>query len=221
MKENFTFLQISSLGKYLKDLVKRKAFKFFERHGFDDEELSRVSNCFGSSIIDQIKEDLSISPFSLTVDNVTAGGKSMCGLQVRYLKQYGEESGITRTKIENRIIGIKYLEESSKGEVLFNAVQEKLLNLGTEVKNNFRGLVHDHGANIAGFNIGLTGLLEKELDNYFMDLDDPCHSLNLALSKAYSTLPEELTQFLQKIQKIILFGLKGSHIYLKSKGKIT
>ena len=32
-----------------------------------------------------------------------------------------------------------------------------------------------------------------------MDLEDPCHSINLSLSKALETLPKEVTKFIKKI----------------------
>jgi len=200
MKENYSFLQISSLGKYLKSLVERKSISFFEKHSFDDEELSKVANCFGTSLLDQLKEDLSASPFSLAVDNVTLGGKNICGLQVRYLKQYAGESDILNIKLENRIIGIKNLEESSTGDALLKVVKEKLLDMAPQIKDNFRGIVHDHGSNLSGKHKGLSVLLENELENYFMDLEDPCHSLNLTLVKSLQALPNNFTEFFRNIQ---------------------
>ena len=179
MKQNFSFEQISSLGKYLKAMSERKTLDFFQKHGFDDEEISKMANCFGDCIIEQIKDDISQSPFSLTLDNVTLAGKSICGLQVKYLKKYISEGNMQRTSIENRMIGLKHLEESSTGEALFQVVKEKLLDFSSEIKINFKGLVHDHASNLSGSNTGLGALLRKDLDHYFMDLEDSCHSLNL------------------------------------------
>ena len=137
MKVNFSFLQISELGKFLKKMAEKKQLNFFLNHGFDDEEISKVANMFGRSIIEQIKEDLIQSPFSLTVDNVTVASKSICGLQVKYFKQYFDEENLRRTSIENRIIGLKYLQDSSTIEKLHEVVNEKLLSLAPEIPNNF------------------------------------------------------------------------------------
>ena len=160
-----------------------------------------MANCFGDCIIEQIKDDISQSPFSLTLDNVTLAGKSICGLQVKYLKKYISEGNMQRTSIENRMIGLKHLEESSTGEALFQVVKEKLLDFSSEIKINFKGLVHDHASNLSGSNIGLGALLRKDLDHYFMDLEDPCHSLNLTLVKSLKTLPKRIMKFIKKLHK--------------------
>ena len=199
LKQNLSFLQISSLGKYLNNMANFNRLDFFGKYGFDDEEISKVSNIFGKSLIEEITQDLSNGPFSVTIDNVTVSGKSICGLQVKYLKKYLDEEGLQRSSIENRIIGLKYLEESSSAEVLYETVQEKLLALDPEIRNNFRGLAHDHASNLSGTHKGLGALLEKDLPNYFMDLEDPCHSINLTLNKSLDDLPEEITKFIKKI----------------------
>ena len=201
MKQNFSFEQISSLGKFLKNMSERRALNFFQNHGFDDEEISKMANCFGDSLIEQLKNDLAQSPFSLTLDNVTLAGKSICGLQVRYLKQYTTEENVFKTCIENRIVGIKHLEESSTGEALYQVVKEKLLDFSPEISTNLKGMVHDHASNLTGMNIGVGALLRKDLDHFFMDLKDPCHSLNLILVKAIKTLPKRIMKFIKKIHK--------------------
>jgi len=150
-------------------------------------------------LIEQLKNDLSSSPFSLIVDNVTATGKSICGMQVKYLKHYIDEMQVQRTSIENRVIGLKYLECSSSTETIYNVVKEKVFNLSPEISSNFRGFVHDHAANLSGLHNGLGVKLKEDLPNKFMDLGDPCHSLNLALSKALKILPKEIMKFVKKI----------------------
>ena len=56
------------------------------------------------------------------------------------------------------------------------------------------------GSNLSGKHIGLSLLLENEIENYFMDLEDLCHSLNLTLVKSLQTLPNNFTEFFRNIQ---------------------
>ena len=66
----------------------------FGKYGFD-EKISKVSL--------KKPQDLSNGPFSVTIDNVTVSGKSICGLQGKYLKKYLDEEGLQRLSIGNRI----------------------------------------------------------------------------------------------------------------------
>ena len=75
-----------------------------------------ISNELGHYLLEELKEDLSISPYSLSVDNVTVHETNSCGLKVRYLKEFGKvrkgpgyEATIKRRKIVNKMTGISYL----------------------------------------------------------------------------------------------------------------
>ena len=96
-------------------------------------------------------------------------------------------------------MGIKYLGDSSNAKALENLIQEKLLSLSPKVQENFVGLTHDHASSLSGHVNGLGELLKKILPNPFMDLKDPCHSLNLVLSKSFEKLPIELPKFVDNI----------------------
>ena len=91
---------------------------------------------------------------------------------MKYLKQYFDEENLRRTSIENRIIGLKYLQDSSTIEKLHEVVNEKLLSLAPEIPNNFHGIVHDLGTNLSGVHNGLAALLQRQLPNYLMNLED-------------------------------------------------
>ena len=49
------------------------------------------------------------------------------------------KTAIIKTKIENKILGIKYLQGSSDAETQLQIVNEKLFNLGENVKKNLIG----------------------------------------------------------------------------------
>lgn len=149
-------------------------------------------------LYEQLKEDLTLSKYSLCVDNSTVGKTSVCALEVRYLKQFIDNDKL-RTKIQNRIIGIKYLEDSSTGATIYKIVNEKLLSLSEEIKNNLVGTVHDRGSNLTGAEAGLINRLQNDLKQYFFDLNDPCHGIHLAVEKAIEELPSDTMKFVNKI----------------------
>ena len=59
--------------------------------------------------------------------------------------------------------------------------------------------MHDHASTLSGNQEGLVGLLKNTLPNYFMDLRDPCHSLNFTLNQALLSLPELTANFVDSI----------------------
>lgn len=204
LKENLSFSQLSSIGKYLQEMALDKSVNFLKSHSFDEEELSKVSRCFGTYLLDEIKKDLESTKFSFGLDSSTISGENICALKVRYLQEISESYNSTRTQVKNRIIGIKTLEEKSTGKTYLEIVEEKLLGLGEEIKANFLGITHDAAACLSGQNIGLVGRLKKSLDNYFVDVPDPCHHLNLCLSNSLELVPEKLRNFIDTIHNHFL-----------------
>ena len=206
-KSNYSFAQITQLLQFLKLMAKNQKLKFFTMFSFNEEEISTISNELRHCLLEELKEDLSNSPYSLSLDNVTVNGTNICGLKVRYLKEYEEklkgsnglQTTIKRRKIENNIIGIKYLKGESSAQILLDIVREKLLNLDPKIKNNMIGFTHDMASNLSSKYNGLSALLTEELPQKFFDLPDPCHALNLCLSKSLQTLLEEMLSFTTKI----------------------
>lgn len=198
-KLNLSFNQISQLGKYLNELAKEDKLGFLEKFTFEREEVSNLARWFGHFLINELKKDLELSPFSLSIDNSTIAKKTICALKVRFLKKSLDENGIRRNYLQSKLIGIKYLKHSSNAEAVFNATKEKLLNLSEKVKENFVGYVHDHHSTLTGKKKGLGKLLQEELKTPFMDLKDPCHSLNLAVNKALKYVPEEMRNFVEDL----------------------
>jgi len=198
-KLNLSFNQISELGKFLKEMSSNKEIFFFENHTFEREEVSSIANCFGQCFLSQLKDDLEKSPFSFCIDNSTVARLNICALKVRYLKESLDEQGSVRTSIQNKIIGIKYLKDSSNAKTLFDITKEKLLNLSEKVKSNLVGIAHDHASTLSGPLNGLGTLIAEHLPQYFMDLKDPCHSLNLSLSNSLEILPQDLSKFVDNI----------------------
>jgi len=82
-------------------------------------------------------------------------------LKVRNLKETVDAKGVKRNKLQNRIIGIKYLKESSDAKTMFHFVQEKLLNLNP-IESNMVEYVNDHAPNLSCPHNGLGALLKDK-----------------------------------------------------------
>lgn len=137
--------------------------------------------------------------YSLSIDNSTIGGKSISILEARYLKTE-IVNNLSRTSIKNKIVGVKYLSESSSGETMYNIVNEKLFDLDFDVKSNFIGLAHDLASSLTSEAKGLISYLREDFeDRYLFDLEDPCHCLNLVIKKSLEELPNDLTDFISDI----------------------
>jgi len=206
-RQNFSFKQISALGRYLKKLCCEKRFSFFSKYSFERNEISLISRCYGKCILEKLKKDLSNSPYSFTIDSSTVAKKNICALKVRYLKETVDAEGVKRNKLQNRIIGIKYLKESSDAKTMFHFVQEKLLNLNPQIESNMVGYVHDHASNLSGLHNGLGALLKDKFDkknHFFMDIKDPCHALNLVLTHSLESLPTNIMDFVEKIHNFFI-----------------
>ena len=154
LKSRCSFKQISEIGMGLKKMVREKNLRFLDINGFSEEEISHVTRCFGECLIEDLKADLSANKYSLCIDNSTIGGKSVTIIEAKYLKKEIINE-IPHTKIMNKIVGVKYLNDSSTGETMYNIVKEKVLELDSEVKNNLIGLAHDLAANLTSEAKGL------------------------------------------------------------------
>ena len=216
-KQRMSFEQISSVGLHIKmqsekiedekkvknedpkkeDEKDQKAL--FTLFSFDSEEIGKVARLLGDYILKELKEDLKSRPFSLIIDNVTVCRENICGIKVRYLKSYKDSSGFTRTRIENRMLGLKYLEESSTAATHLNIVKEKLFSLDSNIIKNLVGYAHDAAATLSGESAGLGVLLNEERNKFIFDLIDPCHILSLSLKKSIDVLDNETTDFIQDI----------------------
>jgi len=191
-KENFSFLQINALGNFLRGMLEKNKLSIFQNFSFDLEEVGKATNCIGNSLLKEIKDNISLNPFSLCVDNVTVSGTSILGIQVKYLKEYIDFNGLPRHSIENTIIGLKHLQESSNAKVLFSAVEEKVFGLGEGIKENLMGISHDRASVFTGNENGLDTLIQENKGSYLFSLNDPCHGLNLVLNKSILLFKEEV-----------------------------
>ena len=195
--------QISKLAKGLKNLYFPSKLRFLQKNDFDESNISIAINSFGDYCLEKLKEDLSNSKYSLAIDNSTISKTSICAIKVKYLKERretSENSANQKIEIQNKIIGLKYLKDSSSGETLFKAIKEKVFDLNEEVKNNFIGITFDHAKAMTGNRIGLISHLRKEFGRKFIfDLEDPCHSFNLAIKHSLDSLPKDITKFIDDL----------------------
>jgi len=196
--QKFTIMQTSALTKFLKELMMNQEDPLIigvtER-----EEISLIARSFGRCILEKLKQDLSHTPYSIMLDSSTMVRKNVTLLKVRYPKEYIDPSGIKRTIIENRTLGVKFLGHSSSAISMLNITKEKLFTLGSKVKDNLVGFVHDHAKNFSGKYNGLGTLLRNELQKFLFDVKDPCHSLSLTLQKSLTVLPNNILSFIEDI----------------------
>jgi len=195
MSEKLSFSQISKIGVFVKNMMKKKSVNFFISQSFDEEEISDVSKeCFHSSLLKDIKNQIRTKPYSLIIDNSTICGENYCILQVRYLNEIDGNNVVS-----NRIFSVNKLGESSDSKTLHNIVKEKLIT-DEQIKNNMVGICHDNAATLIGANKGLVTRMQKE-NSILFSLNDPCHSFNLVLKNALKQLPTEIPDFITSIHK--------------------
>ncbi len=198
---NLTFLQISNLGKHLNLLASKEDLNFFKYLFFDYEEVSKVSNLLGNYFLAQLRQELEISPYSMSLDSATIDGKSYAALKVRYI-QFGKDQ--KEAMIINKIAGIYELGETSCAKTLLKLVKENLFDISEKIKLNFIGFVHDGAAVLSGDINGLSTLLRKEIPNFF-DLKDPCHILALILDYSLKKLPNEIMEFVNNTLNHLMY----------------
>ena len=198
MAENYSFDQISRLGKFLKDM-KQRGLSFIERYSFTPQEISKVSSdCFGPFILDKLKEKLEITPYSLSIDSVTVAGENIFALKAKYLeKKLDKDFDEKITSIQNKIIGIQSFKESSKAKDMMEIINNKLFS-NEQIQRNLKGIVHDNASVLSSDKNGLLGLLNKD-ERVLFDLKDPCHGLNLSVNKALESLPSDIMMFIISI----------------------
>ena len=203
-KENLSFLQTKSLANFLKKMAENRKLDFLQHYSFDDEEISLIIRDFGSILHKNLIEDLEASCYSFSIDNSTVGDKNICALKVRYLKEAKKGDKLS-LQLQNKVIGIKYLEDSSDGATMYNIVKEKLFDLSEKIKGNFSGIVHDLAKSLTSTEKGLIGNLHKEYEKPFFNLNDPCHCLNLVLKHLLEEVPMETTKFIAKIHSYFTY----------------
>ena len=135
-KRRLFFEQTSAVRKYIKLQCKESPNVLFSLSTFDSEELSKIVRLLGKNIMEEVRDDLTKFPFSLAVDNVTISGENVCGFKVQYIKTYKDKDGFIRSRLGNRMIGLKYLGDSSTAPTLLNIIKDKVLVRYSQLKMN-------------------------------------------------------------------------------------
>jgi len=114
MSLNLSYAQIQNVGGYLKNLAKKNCLGFLKKFCFEEKLISSLSkNCFRPHLLEQIKEKLKKTPYSLIIDNATFSNQNFCALKVKFLeKEYNEELNMEMIMIENRIITLSTLKKA-------------------------------------------------------------------------------------------------------------
>ena len=201
LKAKLSFRQINIIGEHLKSMQNQRKLDFFSSFNFSEGELSRIANVWGDYLHQQLLEDLCQSKYSLIVDNSTIAGKNICAIEVRYVKYNIISEQAVESSITNRVVGLKYLEDSSSGETIYKILKERLINLNELIQENLVGVTHDRGSNLTGSRIGMMAYLKKNeyRDKMLLDFNDPCHSIHNAIRKSLDSLPEDVMNFIEKI----------------------
>ena len=75
---------------------------------------------------------------------------------------------INCSRLKLKTIGIKTLGENSTEKTYFELMEEKILDLDEEIREQFLGITQDHTLNLSGPKSGLVGLLRKYTNNFFL-----------------------------------------------------
>ena len=195
ISERLSFSQISKIGLFLKDMMKRNKLKFLIDQTFNEEEISLIAReCFQKPLLEDIYKNLKTKPFSLIIDNSTVCAENFCVLQTRYCEKINFETVIT-----HKLIKIHKLQNKSDAETMHNIIKEELL-FDEEISKNLVGIVHDNASSLTGKYHGLVKKMQKEKPELF-SLKDPCHCINLILKNSLGELPENLIKFVLKIHQ--------------------
>ena len=199
MSLNLSYLQIEKIGKYLQKAHKNKNLTFLPNFSFDQRLLSQLTqDCFSKVLSEELINQLRKSPYSIIVDNATFGGENLSAIKVKYLdSEWSEEFNQRLSIVQNKIVALNNLKESSTGQALKRLVEEKLF-IDLDIQKNMIGFAHDNGSNLKGENIGLSSLIKQD-GCVFLDLCDPCHGLNLSVKNSLKELPNSIMLFIQTI----------------------
>ena len=101
--------------------------------------------------------------------------------------------------LQNKLIGISTLKESSKAEDIFSILLKEKLLFCEKNKEKLVGILHDNVETLSGERNGLLSLLRKDISQCFYNLSDPCHCLNLVVKHSLDVFPKEILEFIEKI----------------------
>ena len=205
LSERLSFLQISKIGTFLKQMISRiegSKLNFFSTHSFNKDIISNITtNCFGKYLVDKIFADISSNRYSISIDTCTVAGENICAIKARYAKnQLDQNSTQSINQIHDKIISIKKLHESSDAHTLMRIVEEKVFNNNEKkLVHNLIGMASDRGSPLVGIDNGLFRLLENSLPQKILHVPDPCHSFNLIIRHSLELLSPDIREFISDI----------------------
>jgi len=167
--ERYSFDQIVRLGIFLQDkYLKTNKLEFLKYFSWDAETIRMlITDCIAKDLKENLMNDLKSSPFSISLDCATVMGDQVLAIRAKYLKtHYSEDLRSQLLTLENHILCIEELKESSTGKVFYNILDEKIFK-SEQLKNNWIGMAHDGASNLCGEELGLVGQLNKNLKKNF------------------------------------------------------
>ena len=199
-RAKLSFNQIHILAREIKQIYSELSLSFLSKHSFSLDEIGDVARVWRDSLMEQLCNDLEKSKYSICIDNSTISGANMSVLQARYIKEIKTSDDAYTLQIQNRVVGLEYLGEKSTGKAMYEVAKREILDKSPEIRNNLISLTHDHASSLRGISNGLIAHIRKDMRyNYVFDVEDPCHSFNLAIRKSLDILPDEVMDFIEKI----------------------
>jgi len=196
---NLSTRQISKLAKGLKTLFQGFKLGFLIKANFEESSIASRIDCFGKYYLEKLKAELANTKYSSSIDNAKISNKNVCGVKVRFLKDYpkSQATQVPKIELESKVIGVKYLSQRSDGETLLKVLDEKVFSLDKLIKKNLVGITSDGASAMVGPVCGVISLLKKELSGqYLFSLQDPCHLINLVIKNSLHLLPDEIQDFI-------------------------
>jgi len=204
LAERLSFLQVAKIGKYIQRMIEDGEIDRISNFSFSAEQISKlVTKCYRPTLIEEIQADLKNSQFSFSLDSSTMVGESLCAVKVKYWKNETNKNHEITSKLQDKLLSITYLKESSNAQTMFRLVKENLLT--EDLQSNFIGYTHDNAESLASQKNGLAGLLKKEVPQFFFDLPDPSHCLSLAIKHSLKNLPDNIIKFIDDIHHYFSF----------------
>lgn len=218
VSERLSFSQIERLGSLLKNMAKDRQLEFLKtkKCSFGRKKISDiVVDCFRPGLLNELYQKISNTEYSFSIDGVTLAGKNLCALQVKYIDEDKDKS---LAKIQNKLIGVTDLKDTSDATKIYDIVKKKLY-IAQSIQQNMIGITHDNAQTLSSKKEGLVGLMTKDNPSFFMDLPDPCHCVNLVAKHSLKVLPKEIMSFVDNIhsyfsppqRKALLEKIQQSH----------
>jgi len=202
LQNNLPYSLADRLSSFVKKLVTQHTEKDLLEYSVNRNHVSRIASDFiGPSLQKDYLSKLEASAFSISVDEGCIKGNTE---YIAISATFFDESNIDVTekdKLCTKLIALIELEDSSKGETIFDKIKKFLFSgpAGETRAKNCMGIATDHATNmISSKGAGATNRMQKEFSHIIVT-HDLCHALSLALKHSIQTFPKEIYNIVLQI----------------------